>query len=232
MKHHSHQKLLAHVDPQTIIEKVEPFMLETRIKRIEEVLEKRLESIHLIFESPADIHNAMAGLRSAEAFGIVHLHIIAPDNKAIHAKSISQSSIYWVKLHFYDSLDEFLQQLPNDNRCLAGAKMDGEQELSELPVDQPLYLFLGNENRGLSDEAVAACDTTYQIPMHGMVESLNLSVSASISLYDTTRRLRESLDDSHNLSEATMQSLKAQYYLNSISPKLAPKLFSDHDLKG
>lgn len=225
MKHSYHKKILTEFPAKAIIETLEPLILEPRLKRIEEVLQNRLESIHLVFESPADVHNAIAALRSAEAFGIVNLHIITPENETMHAKTISQSAIYWVNLHYHESLDDFLSTLPAEKPFLAGAKMDGECELADIPVEGPLYLFFGNENRGLSEQAIRACDSTYQIPMQGMSESLNLSVSASISLYDTTRRRRTMLNGQCDLSSETNEQLKAKYYLNSVSSRFLPRLF-------
>jgi tRNA (guanosine-2'-O-)-methyltransferase len=225
MKHHYQHTILAHYSPEAVIAAIEPLLLEPRINRVAEVLQNRLESIHLVFESPADVHNALAALRSAEAFGISHVHIINPDNEAMHAKTISQSAIYWINLHYYDSLTDFVATLPTNNRVLAGAKMDGDVPLAELPVEQPLYLFFGNEHRGLSEQAVTACNTTYHIPMQGMSESLNLSVSASISLYDTTQRRRELLAGQCDLSTDSYQLLKAQYYISSLSKRFLPNLF-------
>lgn len=228
MKNHYHHFILENHDPQTVIDTIEPFLLEPRLGRIQSVLDQRLESIHLVFESPADVHNAVAALRSAEIFGVVNIHIIAPESELLYAKTISQSAIFWVNLHFYNSLDAFFTQIPRTNSCFAGAKMDGEIALSELSVEQPLYLFFGNEHRGLSKDALKHCNTTFHIPMQGMTESLNLSVSASISLYDTTRRKRALLAGKCDLSEKTYRELQARYYLNSTSKRLLPKLFPNN----
>jgi tRNA (guanosine-2'-O-)-methyltransferase len=225
MKHSYHKKILANVPAETIIDTLQPLILEPRSLRVEQVLQNRLEGIHLVFESPADVHNAIAALRSAEAFGVANLHIIAPENETMYAKTISQSAIYWVNLHYHATWADFMAQLPTKRPYIAGAKMDGDLELAELPVEQPLYLLFGNEHRGLSEQANKACNTSYRIPMQGMSESLNLSVSASISLYDTTRRRRQHLESTGDLSKASYDALKAKYYLNSVSSRFLPTLF-------
>jgi tRNA G18 (ribose-2'-O)-methylase SpoU len=51
------------------------------------------------------------------------------------------------------------------------------------PGDSPWVLLLGNEQKGLSDEQIGACDLTVSMPMRGKVSSLNLSVAAGILLY-------------------------------------------------
>jgi tRNA G18 (ribose-2'-O)-methylase SpoU len=42
---------------------------------------------------------------------------------------------------------------------------------------------LGNEQKGLSEDQMAACDINLCIPMNGRVSSLNLAVAAGILMY-------------------------------------------------
>lgn len=226
MKYSENTQLLERFPHQEIINKLIPLISKRRQNRINSVITNRINSIHLVLESPADIHNALAAVRSAEAFGILNVHIINPDSPAIHERCITQGAIFWVNTHYYNSLPEFLAKMPKTPRYLAGAQMQGSVPVNELPIDKPLWLMLGNENRGLSDAAIAACDTLYRIPMFGMSESLNLSVSASISLYNTTTRHRTLLDGKPDLSTKEQQQLKAQYCLNSVNPKFIPGLLN------
>lgn len=225
MKDKSHIQLLSKFTPEYILSTLSPFILEQRQDRIQSVLSDRLDSIHLVLESPSDIHNAMAAIRSAEAFGVVNVHIINPDSPAVHAKCITQGAFYWVNTIYHENLQSFLNTLPQSPFCLAGAQMEASTPLCQTPIDQPLYLMLGNENRGLSQQALDSCDIHYKIPMNGMSESLNLSVSAAISLYDTTARKRVALKGAMDMTEEKHQQLKAQYYLNSINQKLLKGLF-------
>jgi len=49
----------------------------------------------------------------------------------------------------------------------------------------------GNEHRGLSDEAIKGADEKIYIPMKGMVQSLNISVTAGIVMYELDRQRRK-----------------------------------------
>ena len=51
-------------------------------------------------------------------------------------------------------------------------------------------LIFGTEHAGISEEAMAAADEYLRIPMCGMVESLNVSASAAILIYQLTGRIR------------------------------------------
>ncbi len=50
-------------------------------------------------------------------------------------------------------------------------------------VRSPALIVLGNESRGLSDEATKACKTLVRIPMRKGVESLNVATAAALMLY-------------------------------------------------
>jgi 23S rRNA (guanosine2251-2'-O)-methyltransferase len=60
-------------------------------------------------------------------------------------------------------------------------------------VDRPLMLVLGAEGRGLSRLAAQRCDVLAHIPMHGAIESLNVSVAAALACYEVARTRGDSL---------------------------------------
>ena len=57
-----------------------------------------------------------------------------------------------------------------------------------------------------------------------MTESFNLSVSAAISLYEITNQKRASLGANTDLTMPEQERLRAEFYLNSVAPRLAETL--------
>jgi 23S rRNA (guanosine2251-2'-O)-methyltransferase len=55
-------------------------------------------------------------------------------------------------------------------------------------ADQPIYIVVGSEGRGLSRLVRENCDLLIKIPMSNTVESLNASVAMSIALYAVDRK--------------------------------------------
>jgi tRNA (guanosine-2'-O-)-methyltransferase len=104
--------------------------------------------------------------------------------------------------------------------------MDGTHTVSELPVDAPLCVLFGNEKVGLSEETLAACDLTFRIPMVGMSESLNLSVSAAITLYDVSARRRAALGRVGDLQGEALALERARYYARSIERRMLDGLLN------
>ena len=64
--------------------------------------------------------------------------------------------------------------------------------IQDIPLDNKVALMFGTELTGLSDIAMANVDGFVKIPMYGFTESLNISVSASICLYELKKRLKNS----------------------------------------
>ena len=48
--------------------------------------------------------------------------------------------------------------------------------------------IIGNEARGLSDDAADLCDRWVKIPMPGQAESLNASIAAGVLMYEVVRQ--------------------------------------------
>ncbi len=227
MKRNQQLKIIEQRGPEEIISLLQAYISEARKKRIETVLEHRLMSIQLAIECPADIHNALAAIRSCEIFGVTTIHIITPEISIPSGKMISKGAIKWVEIIFYENIDLFFNEMKSQQIQIAGALPQGKEQLSDLPIHESLCLLFGNENRGLSPKAQQGCQWHYQIPMVGMTASLNLSVAAAISLFDATQRKRNFLQTEGDLTATAKKVLQARYYLNSVDPRLVRGLFYD-----
>lgn len=221
MKAQEKQKIIQRVGAKAVVEVLDPYVTDARKGRIETVLNGRLNGIQLAIEAPSDINNALAAVRSSEALGISTVHIICPEGDARYARGITQGAIYWVEVKFYESLASFLDWATEEQMKLVGGTVTATTALADVPVTNPICIFLGNEKRGLSSEAVNACAIEYKIPMYGMTESFNLSVSAAISLYDTCNRRRALIGSDTDLTAIQRLGFQATYYLNSVEARLA-----------
>ncbi|MFT3928299.1 MAG: RNA methyltransferase [Myxococcales bacterium] len=209
---------------RALVDTLEPFLTEARKARIEQVLAGRLESVRVGVECPEDPHNAAAVVRSAEALGAMHVHVVDAPTGALHAPGTTQGAYCWVHTYHHASLEELVGAMRREGVALAGAMMEGAFTLEELPNDRPLMILFGNEGTGLSSAAQAACDFTYRIPMVGMSESMNLSVCAALSLYSATRARRAYLGASGDLGGARLLYERARYYARSVDRRMLDAL--------
>jgi tRNA (guanosine-2'-O-)-methyltransferase len=174
---------------------------EERASKIEHVASNRIKGA-LVLEDIYDMHNAMAAFRSCDAFGIQDVYLIFLQQDEFDpnevGKTTSSSANKWLDYHVYYSTETCIRDLKDSGYEVVATVLDKDSEsLFEADLThQKIALMLGNENRGLSDTAVALADRKLMIPMNGMVQSLNLSVATAIFLYEL-RRQREAhgLDD-------------------------------------
>lgn len=84
--------------------------------------------------------------------------------------------------------DQLITWLREQHIQIAAATPEGEELYTAVNLQTPVALVLGSEANGLSQTWLAAADTRLLIPMVGQVDSLNLSVSTALLLYEVVRQ--------------------------------------------
>lgn len=210
--------------PERVVQGIAPFLTQSRLASIERVLAARLASIHVAVERPEDPYNAAALVRTAEAFGILNVHVVGAADGALHARRTTQGSFNWLHTTHHRDLSGLLSSLDQNGVRLFGAVMDAPLTVEELPVDAPFCLLFGNEASGLSSAALEACALSFRVPMVGMSESLNLSVSAAIAMYCSSSARRRYLGSASDLDQRALLREKARYYARSVDLRLLQSL--------
>ena len=84
--------------------------------------------------------------------------------------------------------------------------------LFEVPCHEPVAILFGNEHRGIDPAWLDEVDYKFTIPVVGMVESLNISVAAALSMLEITRRSQQAVgDDLYFLSPERQEALLGQW---------------------
>jgi tRNA (guanosine-2'-O-)-methyltransferase len=191
---------------------------ENRRSRITTVAAARQQGL-VVLEDIHDPHNAEAVFRSCDAFGIQELCIICEREKLFDPRKIgkqsSSSANKWLDFTFYDSTAECLTKLKSEGyTLLATVLADDAESIFRMRLSKAKFaLMLGNENRGLSAQALRLADRRITIPMRGMVQSLNLSVTAAIMLYEITRQRIEGGLDKYLLPDTEIQRLTEDFLI-------------------
>lgn len=167
---------------------------EKREQRIKEILRARQSGFVVVLEDVSDPHNVAAVVRSAEAFGISEVWLVFGTSPRFNPKRVgkksSSSGNKWVKFRKFNSTHECIETLQKEKYEIVATALRGNTEsLFESVLDSDrIALWFGNEHSGLSEEAINAAHKVLILPMRGMVESLNISVSAGIMMYEVTRQ--------------------------------------------
>ncbi len=173
-------------DPEHVIRVLEPLVLERRRERILHVVEQRLASVSVVFDAPHDPFNGAAVLRTSEAFGVHTIHVIERKESFLAAGSVTRNAHKWIDLRLYNSAASAISELRAQKMTLVGAHPEGELIPDDLASIPRLGIVLGNEHDGIAQDLMSACDETVRVPMRGMVESLNVSVTAAVLLSRAT----------------------------------------------
>jgi len=81
-----------------------------------------------------------------------------------------------------------IEWLRNHGIRIVAARVDGATPYTEVDLTGPLAIALGSEADGLSAAWYAPDIEGIRLPMHGVADSLNVSVSAAILLYEARRQ--------------------------------------------
>ncbi|WP_146647522.1 TrmH family RNA methyltransferase [Labilithrix luteola] len=173
-------------DPERVIRLLEPFVLDRRRERLLSIIDQRLSSVQVVFDAPHDPHNGAAVVRSCEAFGVQFVHVVERKETFLASPTVTRGSEKWVDLRAWKSSEEVLAHLQTQGLEIIGAHPDGELTPNDLAGVPGLALVLGNERDGIAEDLAKACTRHVRVPMRGMVESLNVSVSAAILLAQAT----------------------------------------------
>jgi len=137
-----------------------------------------------------DPHNLGACLRSADAFG-VHA-VIAPKDRAVGITStvekVACGAAETVPYITVTNISRTLRELQERDIWVIGADGEADADLHSFKHTGPLAIVLGAEGEGLRRLTRETCDQLVSIPMLGSVESLNVSVSTGVFLYEARRQ--------------------------------------------
>lgn len=158
---------------------------------LDEVLEALSEpALLMVLDGVTDPHNLGACLRSADAFG-VHAVLAPKDRSAglsavvMKAASGAADSVPYLTV---TNLARTLRDLKDRNILIVGTEDEAPAGLMDADFSAAAALVLGAEGAGMRRLTREHCDVLVSIPMFGQVESLNVSVSAGVCLYEARRQ--------------------------------------------
>jgi len=164
---------------------------EFSLTEFEALVIRRGRSLRLlVLERVEDPRNLGACLRTADAVGIDA--VVVP--KA-HSAKLSPSAMKaatgaaeTVPVLTASNLARTLAWLKKAGVWVVGTDSGAQQLLYDSELQPPIALVLGGEGRGMRRLTRESCDELVAIPMHGIVESLNVSVAAGVVLYELLRQ--------------------------------------------
>jgi 23S rRNA (guanosine2251-2'-O)-methyltransferase len=144
----------------------------------------------LVLDGVTDPRNLGACLRVADGAG-VHA-VIAPKDRSAPLSDVARKtacgaaeSVPYVQV---TNLARTLRDLQARGVTLIGLAGEADASIYETEWPEAVAFVLGAEGEGLRRLTRQACDALVNLPMRGMVDSLNVSVATGICLYEAVRR--------------------------------------------
>lgn len=148
------------------------------------------QALILVLDGVTDPHNLGACLRTAEAAG-AHAVIVPKDRSATLdgvARKVAAGAAEFVPLLSVTNLARTLESLKQQGVWVVGTDAGAEKPIYTADFERPLALVLGAEGSGLRRLTREKCDFLVRIPMQGHMQSLNVSVTAGIALFEALRQ--------------------------------------------
>ena len=208
----------------------------------DKIIPERTRHVTVALEDIFQPQNASAVLRTCDVFGIQDVHVIENVNEYNVNPRVVHGASKWIDLHKHNEKENNTLDCINKLKS-AGYKVYGTTPhtddclIQDIPLDDKVALMFGTELTGLSDIAMKNVDGFVKIPMYGFTESLNISVSASICLYELKKRLKASeidwqLSEEEQIDQLILWSKKVikdgtlieKQYLEKLVFKVQPSL--------
>jgi 23S rRNA (guanosine2251-2'-O)-methyltransferase len=187
---HGHQGVAARVQALQQVHSLDELLENLEAANADLAPEERDPPLILVLDGVTDPHNLGACLRVADGAG-AHA-VIAPKDHAAGINAtvakVASGAAETVPYFMVTNLARTLNELKERNIWIIGTSDAAEQDLYAVDLQGPVALVLGAEGQGMRQLTAKTCDQLVSIPMHGAVESLNVSVASGVCLYEALRQ--------------------------------------------
>jgi tRNA (guanosine-2'-O-)-methyltransferase len=161
-----------------------------RIEKVERILAHRQADLRVVLEGVTIAHNASAVIRTCDAAGVLFLDLVSPNPELLRLnEAISTRADKWLEIGVHATPAACLAPLKEAGFEIVATHLTRDAvPYTEVDLARPVALVFGSEAEGISDACLAYADRIVRIPMFGMVQSLNLSVSVAVMLYEALRQ--------------------------------------------
>jgi len=144
----------------------------------------------LVLDRITDVRNMGAIARTAEGAGIHALVVPTGESAQINADAVKTSSgaLHSMPVCRSESLVKTVTFLKESGLQVVAATEKAERLLYDADFTRPTAIILGAEDTGIDRNLISLSDIQVKIPLYGTIQSLNVSVAASILMYEAVRQ--------------------------------------------
>ena len=157
---------------------------------VEECSSKGKNILLLMLDHLTDVRNFGAIIRTAECTGVDAIIIPREGMAPVNADTVKTSTgaIFRVPICRVANLTDTLYFLRHSGIQAVAATEKTDNLLYNTDFKLPTVIIMGNEEKGISNQLLKACDRRAKLPLAGTIGSLNVSVAAGAMLYEAVRQ--------------------------------------------
>ncbi|NML59086.1 TrmH family RNA methyltransferase [Chryseobacterium cheonjiense] len=213
-------------------EYLKQFLTEERLSKIEHFSLESSDFVLPVVEDIYQFRNAAAIVRSVEACGFHKVVALQEEYSFEPNLRVTKGADTWVEVEKLPRNMESFQKIKERGyKILAVSLENNATMLPDYQITEPVALVFGTEMEGVSQEILDFADETLAIPMYGFTRSFNVSVAASICMYELKQKLIKS-DINYKLNEEKLLKMKIRWAVNSIrsGQQIFEKYLTDNQL--
>jgi 23S rRNA (guanosine2251-2'-O)-methyltransferase len=175
---------------QGVVAQVAPYPYKDLGDLIEKAKSTSEQPVLVVCDGINDPHNLGAIIRTAEALGAQGL--VIPQRRAVGVTStvmkVAAGALETFPIARVVNLTRALEELKAAGFWIYGTTAGTGKLLHTVQFSGPVVLVVGSEGNGLSMRTQSCCDVLVSVPLQGKTPSLNASVAAAMTLYETYRQ--------------------------------------------
>ncbi|MCY0977969.1 RNA methyltransferase [Chryseobacterium wangxinyae] len=213
-------------------EYLKQFLTEERLKKIEHFAPESSDFVLPVLEDVYQFRNAAAIVRSVEACGFHKVVALQEENNFEPNLKVTKGADTWVEVEKLPRNMESFQKIKDKGYKIVVVSLENDAKmLPDYEITEPIALVFGTEMEGVSQEILDFADETLAIPMYGFTRSFNVSVAASLCMYELKQKLMKSGID-YKLNDEKLLRMKIRWTVNSIrsGEQIYNKYLKDNDL--
>src|ERR1700761_5391599 len=177
----NHQGAVAFISP-IIYQKVEDI--------IPQIFEKGEVPLLLVLDGITDVRNMGAIARTAECAGVHAIVIPAKGSAQINPDAVKTSAgaLYKIPVCRHDNFMQTVRFIQESGLQIVCCTEKTNDYIYKPDFTTPTVIIMGSEEDGIRNEIIRISDHLAKIPMFGEIESLNVSVSTGVILYEAVRQ--------------------------------------------
>jgi 23S rRNA (guanosine2251-2'-O)-methyltransferase len=163
---------------------------QVQFTELESVIDPEKQQLFLLLDGITDVRNFGAIIRSAVGLGASGIIIGQTGSAPLNDIAIQASAggAFHIPIIRVSHLKDAMYVLQSHEITLVGCTEKATSFVSDIDLKRSMGIVMGNEHKGISKGILNLCDEQIKIPINEILDSYNVSVAASLVLYEYHRQ--------------------------------------------